>query len=188
MRLYSGFCGETQSEHCYMVKCRWAVARGSWHFTNLHSSLYRLKCMYIETICNLFCGGHLWSVIYCGCPCVCACVRACMLRCVIATFQQQKPEKLWLTRHWNQLFLGTEGCWSVRIPIFSKQSHTLTLCISLTQLNTHCCLHSYSPELAFPFGFSAVKVNIYTLQQRTYKKKMLSHRRQQHMYVSPFCP
>lgn len=46
--------------------------------------------------------------------------------CAITTFQQQKPEKVWLTRHWIRLFLGTEGCWSVRIPISSKQSLPVT--------------------------------------------------------------
>lgn len=34
-------------------------------------------------------------------------------------------------------------------PNSHSQSHTLTLCISLTQPNTLCCLHSYPQELAF---------------------------------------
>lgn len=53
-------------------------------------------------------------------------VRACKRVCVSVTFQQQKPEKVWLTRHWILLFLGTEGCWSVRIPISSKRSLPVT--------------------------------------------------------------
>lgn len=39
-------------------------------------------------------------------------------------------------------------------PNSHSQSHTLTLCISLTQPNTLYCLHSYPPESFSPLSFS----------------------------------
>lgn len=79
--------------------------------------------------------------------------------CGIPTIQQQKPERVWLTRHWNLLFLGTEGCWSVRIPISSKQGLPV---IHPDPLHpSHIAKHTQLPAflfsrafLFFSYGFS----------------------------------
>lgn len=81
-----------------------------------NSSLDRSECVYEKWICGILWTGQSWSVTYLW-PSVRMLACEHFWVCASATFQQQKSEKVWLMRHWIRLFLDTEGCRSVRIPI-----------------------------------------------------------------------
>lgn len=90
--------------------------------------------------------------------CMCACVHACMHASVCD--RNIPAAETWEGVTYKTLDSALSGDWGVlkcqNSNFLQTVTHSDPLHLSLTQLTALCCLHSYSPVLAFPFGFSAV--------------------------------
>ena len=105
---------------------------------------------------SLIIFSFLWVSVS-VCVCVCVCVSVCVCVCVCVCNRDIPAAETWeggTHKTLDSALSGDRGVLKCQNSNFLKichsQSHTLTLCISLTQPNSLCCLHSYPLELASP--------------------------------------
>lgn len=95
----------------------------------------------------------LWVSVW-----VCTCVQACVL---LRVCDRDIPAaETWEGVTYETLDSSLSADWGVlkcqNSNFLQTVTHTLTLCISLTQPNTLCCHHSYLPELSLPSHLSFI--------------------------------
>lgn len=95
----------------------------------------------------------LWVSVW-----VCTCVQACVL---LRVCDRDIPAaETWEGVTYETLDSALSGDWGVlkcqNSNFLQTVTHTLTLCISLTQPNPLCCHHSYLPELSLPSHLSFI--------------------------------